>query len=130
VGQPGVAFSFLSSGRQERGGTDHMTLIFPAGDTAPKHLLSETLEHFDDAARSLAWVIHEIKIGNYQKAKEAAVSVRDLKSAFQMAMEERTRVEKLGRQTAGIVHDYALDFDAARAEIGRRLARLRDAGED
>ncbi|MBC7139048.1 MAG: hypothetical protein H5U17_09930 [Defluviimonas sp.] len=107
-----------------------MTLIFPAGDAAPEHLLAETLEHFDDAARSLAGVIREIKIGNYQKAKEAAVSVRDLKSAFQLAMEERTRVEKLGRQSAGIVHDYALDFDAARAEIGRRLARLRDAGAD
>ena len=55
-------------------------------------------------------------------------AVRDLKTAFQLVMDERTRVEKLRKQVAGVVGDLRLDFDAARDEIGRRLARLRDAG--
>jgi hypothetical protein len=45
-----------------------------------------------------------------------------------MVMDERARVEKLRKQIAGVVGDHALDFDAARTEIGRRLACLRDAG--
>jgi hypothetical protein len=48
--------------------------------------------------------------------------------ALQMVMDERTRVEKLRKNVAGVVRDYAIDFDAARDEIGRRLACLREAG--
>jgi hypothetical protein len=45
-----------------------------------------------------------------------------------MVFEERAKVAKLDKLEAGIAYDYALDLDAARDEIGRRLARLRDAG--
>ena len=67
-------------------------------------------------------------IATVDEVKAAAQAVKDLKAAFQMVMDERTRIEKLRKQIAGVVHDYAIDFDAARAEIGRRLACLRDAG--
>lgn len=103
-------------------------MIFSAGDAAPKDLLSEAMEQYRDAAEAFAWAIRDIKSGNYDGAREAAGFMKELRQAFHTAMEERTRVEKLRRQDAGVVRDYALDFDAARAEIGRRLARLRDAG--
>ncbi|MEI4469826.1 hypothetical protein [Frigidibacter sp. MR17.24] len=92
----------------------------------PGTLLTETIEMYEDAARDLAAVLRAIKQGDHEKARAAQGAVRDLKAAFQLALEERNRVEKLGRDAAGHVRDHALDFDAARAEIGRRLALLRD----
>lgn len=105
-----------------------MTILFSGGDDASKHLVSETMEQYRDAAEAFALAIRDIRQGRYDGAKEAALLMKELRLAFHSAMDERTRVEKLDRQAAGIVHDYALDFDAARAEIGRRLARLRDGG--
>ncbi|MEI4486603.1 hypothetical protein V8J36_10410 [Frigidibacter sp. MR17.14] len=92
----------------------------------PGSLLAETAELYDDAARSLFAVLREIKQGDTARAREAQAAVRELKAAFQLAMEERSRVEKLGRDAAGQLREQTLDFDAARAEIGRRLAVLRD----
>ncbi|TDL79593.1 hypothetical protein E2L08_09590 [Palleronia sediminis] len=51
-----------------------------------------------------------------------------LRRAVQTMFTERERLDALRRKQAGIAHDYAMDFEAARAEIGRRLARLRAAG--
>jgi hypothetical protein len=45
-----------------------------------------------------------------------------------LVLEERTKLAKLSQREEGIAYDYALDFDEARIEIGRRLACLRDAG--
>lgn len=101
-----------------------------SSDAAAGNLMLETIENYQDAARTLWAAIREIRLGRYDRAKEAGMAVRELRAAFQMAMDERARVEKLGRDTAGSVRDQALDLDAARAEIGRRLACLRDAGAD
>lgn len=57
--------------------------------------------------------------------------VKQRVSAVQRAMDhvftERRRLDEVQRKRAGIVHDFAIDFDAARDEIGRRLDRLRAA---
>ena len=55
------------------------------------------------------------------------LSVRDLKAAFFLVMDERAKLDKLRKQVAGTVGTGQLDLHAARDEIGRRLARLRDA---
>jgi hypothetical protein len=58
-----------------------------------------------------------------------ASSVADrFATAFQRVMNERDKVGKLRNQTSGTVGGRSLDFDAARIEIGRRLACLRDGG--
>ena len=45
-----------------------------------------------------------------------------------LAVQEREKdLEKLRRESAGIVEGYALDLAAARTEIGGRLARLKAA---
>ena len=59
--------------------------------------------------------------------KETIGLSKDLSKALQTLFEERSRVEKLRKQSTGIVHDFALDFDRARLDIGSRLARLRAA---
>ncbi|PKP75686.1 MAG: hypothetical protein CVT84_01895 [Alphaproteobacteria bacterium HGW-Alphaproteobacteria-6] len=95
----------------------------------PRDLISATEELYREAAGELAQAIRNIRQGRLDEVKATAQAVRDLKVAFQLAMDERTRVEKLRKEdgTAGTGH--AFDFDAARVEIGRRLARLRDAAD-
>lgn len=104
-----------------------MTLITPLGGAAANDLISQTLQHYDRAVRDFSETLSRIEAGDLTRAKEAVALAKDLKAALQAALDERTRVERLRKTDAGIVHDYALDFDAARAEIGRRLACLRDA---
>ena len=70
-----------------------------------------------------------LKQNQFDDLKDATRSYRDLRQALLMVFEERAKVAKLDKLEAGIAYDYALDLDAARDEIGRRLARLRDAGD-
>ncbi|MDO5630452.1 MAG: permease [Paracoccus sp. (in: a-proteobacteria)] len=60
--------------------------------------------------------------------KNAVAAVRDVREASQLVMQERGKVDKLRKDIAGAVGGGALDLDAARDEIGRRLACLRRAG--
>lgn len=107
-----------------------MTIQIPKGEVEPDPLLDAAEDLCREAAIDLHRAIGEIRKGNLGEAKSATALIRDLRAAFQLAMEERARVEKYRKQEAGIVNDYALDLDAARVEIGSRLARLRDAGGD
>ena len=83
---------------------------------------------FREMAEEMALALRKFREGDFSEAKGATAAIKDLRLAYQLVMDERTRVEKLRKQVAGVVHDYALDFDAARDEVGRRLARLREAG--
>lgn len=93
----------------------------------PVDLLAETEELYREAAEDLVRARRKLSEGKVEEVRAAVQAVKDLKVALQLVMDERTRIEKLRRSASGIVHDFALDFDAARSEIGRRLARLRDA---
>ncbi|WP_197474202.1 hypothetical protein [Rhodobacter xanthinilyticus] len=105
-----------------------MDMSFSGGESPSADLLKETEDLYREVAQELALAMQGVRQGDLTEAKAAMQAVKDLRAAFQMVMDERTRVEKLRRQVAGVVRDYALDFDAARSEIGRRLARLREAG--
>ncbi|QDY68916.1 hypothetical protein [Qingshengfaniella alkalisoli] len=105
-----------------------MTLIYPeAGDGSSDKLLSEAHGHFADAANALSVFIAALKAGDTTQAPEAMKLVKELKAALVPALMERERLEKTIREDAGVVNGYAIDFDAARHEIGRRLACLRAA---
>lgn len=104
-----------------------MDMGFKGGDAPSVDLLEETEELYREIAGELALAMKGVRQGEVKDAKLAAQAVKDLRTAFQMVMEERVRVEKLRRQVAGVVPAGELDLDAARAEIGRRLACLRDA---
>lgn len=86
-------------------------------------------ELVDDVADELSATLRRLRAGEFGDAKELAKQIRDMRVAYQLAVEERARVAKLRKDEAGVVYDYALDFDAARDEICRRLACLRDAGD-
>ncbi len=111
----------------ERRVTNNMDMGFTGGDAPSVDLLEETETLYREIAGELALAMKGIRRGEVKDAKAAAQAVKDLRAAFQMVMDERVRVEKLRRQVAGVVRDNELDLGAARVEIGRRLACLRDA---
>ncbi|MGY6694803.1 MAG: hypothetical protein ACXIUW_02090 [Roseinatronobacter sp.] len=59
--------------------------------------------------------------------KELAEEFRSLRKALEIAYHERAQLQKLKGSAAGPGNGVALDLDAARTEIHRRLACLRTA---
>lgn len=107
-----------------------MTMITPVErNGATDDLVSEAIQLYSLASQALSQVIDELRTaGDEKSVKELCSYTKEHRAALQLVLNERANVEKLRKLESGIVHDYALDFDAARDEIGRRLARLRDAG--
>ena len=84
---------------------------------------------YREAAVELYRTISAVRAGEFNEVKAAQAVIRELRATALQALEERSRVDKLRKQIAGQVGTGGeLDFDGARAEIGRRLACLRDAG--
>ena len=107
-----------------------MTVKTPLGeDGNSEEILLIAEKQFGRMLRRAEDIIEMLEDEQGGASKEAAVRIRDLGKAIQTTLDERAKLEKLRKNNAGIVHEYALDFDAARDEIGRRMARLRDAGD-
>jgi len=104
-----------------------MTMNFLFGDGPLAELLTALDEMYRDAGLELARTVKAAKSLDPVDAKAALVAAKDLKAAFQLVMEERTKIDRIRRETAGIIGEDILDLDAARDEIGGRLARLRNA---
>jgi hypothetical protein len=98
-----------------------------AEDGAPEDILLATEQLYRESAQDLIAAMKALREGRVEEVKAAMQAVRDLKAAFQMVMDERTRVDRHRKQVAGVAGDCAHDFGAARDEIGRRLALLRAA---
>jgi hypothetical protein len=128
-GNPRAAFSFGSCGGM-RGQPAKMTINFSSGDKPPVDMLAITEIWLREAAENLAVTVQSIKSGEFGQVKDAVDCIKGLKVAVHLAIEEGNRVEKLRKQVAGACGSGTFDMDAARDEIGRRLARLRDAGGD
>ncbi|WP_294923932.1 permease [uncultured Paracoccus sp.] len=114
-----------------------MTINFDPGSDAPEgpytpetamDVVSIADELFQSFATDLTRLRRRIQAGDTDDLKESARLVRDLRAATQLVLEERNRVDKLRKDVAGNVGAGRLDLDAARDEIGRRLACLRRAG--
>ncbi|WBU65333.1 permease [Paracoccus aerodenitrificans] len=83
---------------------------------------------FRGCAEDLTILRQKIRDGETDGLKDAVKVARELRSATHLMIEERNKVEKLRKEAAGAVGDGVFDLDAARDEIGRRLACLRRAG--
>ena len=105
-----------------------MTRDIPEEDEATDAVLAVTGDWLREAAEGIAATVQAVRTGDLSRVKDAEAHVRALRAALQLFMEERTRVEKLRKQAAGSIAVSGLDLGAARAEIGRRLARLRATG--
>ena len=108
-----------------------MTIYTPIGTEGfSRDLVEEALEMYDLARATLYQVISELKdeASKDKAPKEVSSYTEQHRKALETVLKERANVEQLRKKEAGIVNGYALDFVAARDEIGRRLACLRDAG--
>ena len=115
---------------REAAGTERMEQ--GAEDDAPGALDAVMATLFDKVALRLAMAIEQLETGRPAEVRAAQKAVHDLRVALWMLVDERTRVDRLRSRIAGLVGGDdgggRLDLDAARDEIGRRLAGLRAAG--
>ena len=105
-----------------------MTLITP--DTGPTGLTTSitALERqLADMREELEARYEKIRSGDLSELKDARAAVAEIRQWLKIAIEAEAQLEKRNKQKHGIVHDYALDFEDARASIGCRLDRLRRA---
>jgi hypothetical protein len=111
-----------------RGRFHHMALITPfRNEGTAAELLKVANDHYEDALEALQIVKLYLKEGTDLSPAEIARAAADLRKATQTLFDERKRLEDQRRKEAGVVHDFGLDLDAARDEIGGRLDRLRAA---
>lgn len=106
-----------------------MTVRFTGDVPTPEDLLGATEELYDLAVMELRRTIDAIRAGEFNEVKAAQTAIRDLRATALAVLQERGKVDQLRKQIAGHVGaGGALDLESARAEIGRRLACLRNAG--
>ena len=107
-----------------------MTLIKPiSDDAAADESLAVAELLFEEAGIILGKLLSKARQDDEDVAKQAKTAVAELSRGWQLAVTERNRVADERKKSAGIVGTYAIDFDTSRAEIGRRLACLRAAGD-
>ena len=106
-----------------------MTLIKPFENDPADACLAVAEELFMDAGLALAQLTKKIKRHELEPARSAKAALSEVLAAYQLAMKERNRVADERRKSSGIDGSYAIDFDAARDEIRRRMACLRAAGD-
>ncbi len=108
-----------------------MTIRFAEGDDIPDDVLGFTEDLYRWAIADLRTLIAAIEAGRVEEVKAAKAAVKDLREVGKMLVQERANVEAFRKQVAGTVGaGRELDLGAARDEIGRRLACLRDARGD
>lgn len=106
-----------------------MIVETPAGEPMARPLVAEAMGLLDEIVVEIHTAMDRVRKGELGDLKDGVRVMRDLRSALQIVFEERAKVAKLREDGDGGGGGRALDLDAARDEIGRRLARLRDAAD-
>lgn len=107
-----------------------MTLIKPIEDGVNEdETLAIAEDLFKEAGEILGRALSNAHQDELAGAGRLKTAVNELSLGWKMAVHERTRVADERKSKAGIVGSYAVDYAAARDEIGRRLALLRAAGD-
>ena len=94
--------------------------------------ISETLlraaeRHFEETLRALEELKERLSEGEDLRGSRISQISRDFRAATLTLLTERQKIESERKKVAGIVNDYALDLERARAEVRSRLDRIRDA---
>lgn len=78
-----------------------------------------------DMRSDLQALYDRIMGGEFEELGNAKKATAEIRAWLKIAIEAEATLEKRNKHDKGIVHDYAIDFDAARSQIGGRLDRLR-----
>lgn len=84
-----------------------------------------TIRLLDQTAAALERVMGHVEAGEFGKLDELLKEQAALRRALTAAITERQHAQKIRREEAAVAGRDLLDLEAARAEVGRRLARLR-----
>lgn len=104
------------------------TLITPNAENGDADkLFADARDFFERASGSLSEMLQKLDQGDFGDAGDVKRIVAQLEKASEMSLAARIKLDERNKKHRGVAHDFAIDFDAARAEIGRRLACLRDA---
>ena len=82
-------------------------------------------EQLLEMSNALIALQERVRHGELEALKDSAKLTVEIRHWLKMALETEQRCEDRRREQQGIVNGYALDLDAARTEVGCRLARLR-----
>ncbi|WP_137111887.1 hypothetical protein [Rhodobacter sp. SY28-1] len=106
-----------------------MTVRFTGDVPRTEDVLGVTERLYGEAVIELERTMTALKAGEFNEVKSAQEAIRALRATALAVLQERGKVDQLRKQIAGHVGaGGALDLEGARAEIGRRLACLRNAG--
>lgn len=109
-----------------------MTLIYPeGGDEArsSEKMFSEAFEIFERAGDALRELVKSMEAGDFSEVASTKKIVSTLEEAAHGTLKARLKLDDHRKRQSGIARgDFAIDFEAARTEIGRRLACLRERG--
>ncbi|MDH3264024.1 MAG: hypothetical protein OEM24_08505 [Paracoccaceae bacterium] len=100
----------------------------PDGGSVIRDRLTEIMLFLDASASEMARKLELMLTGEGATAQDVAKELAELKKWAQIAYEERNRIDRLVRDNEGGTQEHEIDFADARAQIGRRLDRLRAAG--
>lgn len=91
--------------------------------------LAATIALFDETAEVVRHLLERVKAGELGRVEELGREQAGLRRALAAAVLERQHARRIRQEEETAPHGQQLDLGAARAEIGRRLARLRDASD-
>ena len=102
----------------------------PEGQVGTGHdPVATTLALLGETAEAVRLLMEQVKAGKFGRLDELVKEQAALRRALGAAIHERQQAERLRREGGVEAGEHILDLGAARAEIGRRLARLRDTAK-
>jgi hypothetical protein len=104
-----------------------MTIHTPLDDEGCGDSLAATLYLLAQARDAVMGHLKQLEHEGAVDARTFGAQVKDLRDVLKLVVTESQNVAKLRRDAGGLVPGGVFDLEAARAEIGLRLACLRDA---
>ncbi|MFB9150738.1 hypothetical protein [Roseovarius ramblicola] len=102
-----------------------MVLITPEeGPSGLSNAINSLEEQLADMRGELEALYRRIRAGEFDELKNATRATAEIRQWLRIAIDMEAQLEKRRQHERGIVHGYAIDFDAARVEIRCRMDRL------
>jgi hypothetical protein len=105
-----------------------MTIHTPLDNEGCGDALAATLYLFAQAREAVMGTLSQLESQEGADIRGLGSQIKDLRDALKLVVTESHNVARLRKDTEGPGGGAVFDLDAARAEIGLRLACLRDAG--
>ncbi len=113
----------------EAGAPDRHVRPDPGAPATPADPVATTLALLGETAEAVRGLMQQVRDGDFGRLDELVKEQAALRRALGAAIHERQAAERMRREEGGVHADGVIDLEQARAEIGRRLARLRSLAD-